>query len=103
MMLHSIPPANRQPRHPPSSMRAAANAGLTMVGRQSRQPTPSEETFRPKTVRPNPQVQEQKEGYYKAVELLAKQLTGLAAAATDPSEILHWQRALDQLKENTIW
>ena len=103
MILRSIPPANRQPLRRISSMRAATATGFVMVGRQmNHQSAPAESKFQPKIVPPNPEVREQREMYYKAVQALARQLEELLADSSDPGEISFWQTRLDQLKESTI-
>ena len=103
MILRSIPPANRQPLRRISSMRAATATGFVMVGRQTnRQSAPAESKFQPKIVPPNPEVREQREMYYKAVQALARQLEELLTDAIDPGEITFWQKKLNQLKDSII-
>ena len=78
-------------------MRAATATGFTMVGAQSRQSSPATSTFRPKTVRPDPQRQGQREAYHKAIRLLAENLEELIVSA-EPAEAALWEHQLERLK-----
>lgn len=68
--LRSIPPANRQKRSI-SSMRAATASGMVFVGpamgggSASRQP--AEEPFEARVIEPNPEVQQARQDFQKAL------------------------------------
>jgi len=69
-----------------------------MVGGQAGQARPANttvrETFKPKSVRPDPQ----REIYLQAIRSLANQLEELIINATEPGEIEFWQARRSQLK-----
>ncbi len=81
-------------------MRSATRVGMVFVGSQTGQvgPRSAPATFRPKVVRPDPQVRDQREVYRKNIQALAEQLKALLATAVDPDEIDFWAQRLGQLK-----
>jgi hypothetical protein len=86
-------------------MRAATRSGFVFVGGRIGRARPegvTKETFRPKTIRSNPQAQKQKEDRHKSLQMLANSLQELITTAVTPKEAEFWQQQLTRLKGSNI-
>jgi hypothetical protein len=80
-------------------MRASIHSGFIRVGSQHAS-KPAATTFKPRVIRPDPDIIRQRQIYCQALRVLVDRLNDLITAA-EPEEREFWQRILNQLEGGT--